>query len=233
MKIISILTFSCALALTTVACVESTSSTSSTDQSICTVEDQESGNCTLKWYTRQEAQSQVPGQTPTFESWGVCLGNYCAVRWELPHLVIVSVCIRTPDGVVCASESCSPGSCPTPGMFGAKIAQPLSLAAPDPDESDICTDEDINNGTCGDPGGGSPPSEAEVGAATDAYATSLVTGQYAEFQLVYATTHTCHRNTYGRFFCSVRLDFGSFAILAFCETGGHQEPRTQCYSRVE
>lgn len=36
----------------------------------------------------------------------------------------------------------------------------------------VCTEEDVNNGTCGDPGGGSPPNT--LPEDTDSYADSIV-----------------------------------------------------------
>jgi hypothetical protein len=87
MKIISILTFSCALALATVACVESTSST---DQAVCTVEDEEAGNCppggmTIAQWTQQRqtaaADAQMPGQTPA-EKGSSCSNGVCTAEWR-------------------------------------------------------------------------------------------------------------------------------------------------------
>jgi hypothetical protein len=90
---------------------------SSVEQELCTIGDQEAGTCTLRILTRDTARSQVPpGETIVAETYGVCVGNYCAVRIELPQVIITSVCIRDDDGtVVCESASCTRGETGCPG----------------------------------------------------------------------------------------------------------------------
>jgi hypothetical protein len=63
---------------------------------------------TLREITAHYAATQ--GGDPTNETWGVCVGNHCAVRIELPGLVIVAVCNINADGSQsCASATCTPG----------------------------------------------------------------------------------------------------------------------------
>lgn len=63
---------------------------------------------TLREVTAHYAATQ--GGTPVNETWGVCVGNHCAVRIELPGLVIVAVCTINADGSQsCGSAVCTPG----------------------------------------------------------------------------------------------------------------------------
>lgn len=91
--------------------------TSSREQSLCTIGDQEAGYCTLRVLTRDVARSQVPvGETIVSETYGVCDSSACLVRIELPNLVVTSVCLKDEYGyVTCSSASCVPSqTCPPP-----------------------------------------------------------------------------------------------------------------------
>jgi hypothetical protein len=95
-----------------------TDDVASIEQSICTIEDQEAGLCTLRSLTRDVGRAQVPpGSTPVYETWSVCSSTWCGVRIETPNLVIAVSCDKGTDGTVtCTSTSCNPTTnyCPGP-----------------------------------------------------------------------------------------------------------------------
>lgn len=61
--------------------------------------------------TDDYATQSAGGATPINESWSLCSGHYCAVRWEFSWGVITTACIDHQDGngAHCASVSCTGG----------------------------------------------------------------------------------------------------------------------------
>jgi hypothetical protein len=103
-----------------------------------------------------------------------------------------------------------------------------------PDTTDvqqrICTEEDINNGTCGDPGGGSPPASPEQ--ITEEYAESVITaiGQ----QPVSQTGVSCDRNPVDPSIhnCHGRFEFGTYWIEVECTLSPYQPQHCSTWTCV-
>lgn len=173
-------------------------------QALCTAEDQANGTCPeTAWVVDlavSYAASHYPETTGISYTWASCQRVNdnrvkCTVRIDLPGGAYVQT--------TCTNNELCWGT-RSPGSFG-----------PGP-ETSVCTEEDQQNGTCGDPGGGSPP---DVPAATESYADA-VSASYttAGYQLLGRTQRECYRSSLngGRVTCIVTLDFGSFHLTAWC-----------------
>lgn len=85
-------------------------------------------------------------------------------------------------------------------------------------EQSVCTQEDIDNGTCQDPGGGSPPDT--LPQDTGAYQQSVIL-QYvaAGYQVVASTFIECAIDQTTRLhYCFGDIQFNTFTVRVICWT---------------
>ncbi len=204
--------------------------TSDVEQSYCTIEDQQNGTCTLPQFTSAYIDHLIESYgAPTSRTNPQCgntpSGNFCTATVYFGSWHVNVHCVMWSDEYGENHQSCSSTTCwDTPTGTSCTSAAPA--------ETSYCTEGDPE---CGDPGGGGGPSGPDVAAARDDYAMSLVTGPYAGYTLVAATSHECHISTYGtgHLVCTVSLDFGSFRLSVMCEDGGPSDPHISCASHYE
>lgn len=106
-------------------------------------------------------------------------------------------------------------------MFACVVGADLSAT-----DQYVCTQEDIDNQTCGDPGGGGP--QAPV-VETESYASSVIDAYAAAGYTAISRTRSFCTVSSERVFCGVRIDFESWYIDVSCETVGGS---THCSSTV-
>jgi hypothetical protein len=187
------------LSVTTVACAVDVNTS---EQNLCTVTDQEAGTCPPTKWLVDLAVNRAESQYGTSDRhWAQCQlqtsGWACRTHIDFWWGWIETTCYsdETCIQVIHTDASASPARAP---------------------EDSICTDEDINNGTCQDPGGWSQP--ATLPQVTEEYATNTITSQYPELQPVSRTDVRCNpvAGQPGAHACSASFNFGSWSLNVFC-----------------